>query len=207
MKIIDISWPISSSMTAYKDRHVVEIKSIKNIGSDGVNETVVTIGSHSGTHVDAPAHFKIDGKTIDQIDLSQLVGDCRVFDLSQVQDVIRVSDLESLSIMSDEIILFKTKNSFLDVNAFFDPQFVYLDASAAAYLATKKIKAVGIDSLGIERSSKEHLTHNILFDNNILIIEGLRLQHVAAAKYFFSCLPLAIQGVEAAPARAVLIVT
>jgi arylformamidase len=205
MKIVDISWPISPSMTAYKDRHVVEIKPIKTLNNDGVCETVITLGSHSGTHVDAPAHFKVNGKTIDQIGLAQLLGDCRVFDLGHVKDAIKASDLEALDIQPNEIILFKTQNSSLDANAFFCSQFVYLDAGSAAYLATKNIKAVGIDYLGIERGNKEHPAHNICFDNNVLIIEGLRLQNVAAGKYFFACLPIALQGVEAAPARAILI--
>jgi arylformamidase len=72
-------------------------------------------------------------------------------------------------------------------------------------LAEKKVKAVGIDYLGIERNQPDHATHTILMNNNITIIEGLRLADVMAGDYFFICLPLNVVGLEAAPARALLL--
>jgi len=87
----------------------------------------------------------------------------------------------------------------------FNPYFVYLEASGAVYLTEKKIKAVGIDYLGIEHSQPGHPTHEILMNADISIIEGLRLEHVKPDSYFFVGLPLYIIGLEAAPARAILI--
>ena len=81
---------------------------------------------------------------------------------------------------------------------------MYLEASGAAYLAEKKVKAVGIDYLGIEHSQPGHPTHENLLNADIVVIEGLRLHHVQPGSYFFVCLPLNMIGTEAAPARAIL---
>jgi len=87
----------------------------------------------------------------------------------------------------------------------FNQNFIYLDSGAAQYLSSKNLSVVGIDSLGIERNQPNHETHKILFEHNILIIEGLRLAHVAPAIYELVCLPLNIVGSDGAPARAILI--
>ena len=71
--------------------------------------------------------------------------------------------------------------------------------------SSKKIKAVGIDYLGIERNQPDHETHTILMKHEIGIIEGLRLSHVEPQRYFFLCLSLPVVGLEAAPARAILV--
>lgn len=203
-KIIDISWPISENMTAYKDRKVVAITHTKTWEADKAREALITLGTHTGTHVDAPPHFMEQGPTIDQLDLAKLVGPCIVLDMMHVDDCINAHDLKDLAIQADHIILFKTKNSALDPNTLFNPQFIYLRASAAQLLAEKNVRAVGIDYLGIERGQPGHETHLRLLEKNISIVEGLRLGHVQAGKYFFCCLPLALAGLEAAPARALL---
>ncbi len=81
---------------------------------------------------------------------------------------------------------------------------MYLEASGAKYLTEKKIKAVGIDYLGIEHSQPGHPTHETLMNGDVIVIEGLRLGHVQKGNYFFVCLPLNMIGLEAAPARAIL---
>lgn len=203
-KIIDISWPISENMTAYKDRKVVAVTHTKTWEVDKAREALITLGTHTGTHVDTPPHFMEQGPTIDQLDLAKLIGPCTVFDMTHIQDSIGCDDLEKLPIRADQIILFKTKNSALDPNALFNPQFIYLNVSGARFLADKKVRAVGIDYLGIERGQSGHETHLCLLEKDIPIIEGLRLSHVQAGEYFFCCLPLALAELEAAPARAIL---
>ena len=89
--------------------------------------------------------------------------------------------------------------------AAFTYDFVYLEKSGAKYLAGKKVKTVGIDYVGIERDQPNHETHRFLLGNDIPIIEGLRLGKVKEGEYTLLCLPLAYKGMEAAPARAVLI--
>ena len=202
--IIDISWPISESMTAYKDKKVVSITPTKTWERDCAREATLFMGTHTGTHVDAPTHFMEHGATIDQLPFKNLIGRCTVIDMQHVHDRITAEDLQHVQLDADHIILFKTKNSALDSNALFNAAFVYVEQSAAGLLAAKKVRAVGVDYLGIERAQPGHETHLRLLECDIPIIEGLRLAHVEPGEYFFCCLPLALEGLEAAPARAVL---
>lgn len=205
MEIIDISWPIESSMTEYKDAKSVKIDAIKKMEKDGARAAHVSMNNHTGTHIDAPAHFLPDGSTIDVINLSTCIGRCRVIDCTAIKTAISAEDLVSIPIQSDEIVLFKTANSFHATTDSFDYNFIYLAASGAEYLSEKNIKAVGIDYLGIERNQPGHETHTILMKKNIPIIEGLRLAQVNPGIYWLWCLPLLIKGIDAAPARAILI--
>ena len=203
--IIDISWPISENMTAYKDRKTVSICRTKTFEHDRVRESKITLGSHTGTHVDAPAHFIINGKTIDKLPLENLYGPCRVIDFSACEEKIYLPDILAHDIQEGERLLFKTRNSLKQSNDPFDFEFVYLDAEAAEFLAFKKTKLVGIDYLGVERQQPNHPTHTWLFSHDVAIVEGLRLSHVNPGNYTLCCLPLNLPGLEAAPARAILI--
>jgi arylformamidase len=207
MKIIDISWPISAGMTSYKDRFKVAVQAIKEFKVDGVRESCVTLNAHSGTHVDAPSHFISDGMTIETLALEKLMGTCLVLDCTAAESSITQSDLVGYDsvINKNDIVLLKTANSDRSSEDLFNPDFVYLAHSGALYLRQKGVKAVGIDYLGIERAQPDHATHLELMNADIPIIEGLRLATVTPGRYHFICLPLHIVGMEAAPARAILI--
>ncbi len=205
MKIFDISWPISTATTGYKDRNIVTFEETRTFAKDGMRDSIIHLSSHTGTHVDAPAHFLKDGLTIDQVQLDRLIGQAVVLDFMDVVDGITRDDLIDKNIQKGDIVLLKTVNSLIPATGKFTPHFIYLEASGAQYLAEIGVKAVGIDYLGIERSQPDHLTHTTLMDADVVIIEGLRLIHVEAGEYTFVCLPLNIIGLEAAPARAILI--
>ncbi len=204
MKIYDISWPISQATTEYKNKGTIQLTAVKGFETDGVRDSIITLGTHTGTHVDAPSHFLKDGKSIDMIALDRVMGPAKVIDLMTVMEAITADDLKRYEIKEDEIIILRTANSALAVTDPFQSNFIYLDPSGARYLAEKKIKAVAIDYLGIERGDPEHQTHTTLMKADIVIIEGVRLSHVPAGDYFMVCLPLALIGLEAAPARAIL---
>jgi len=207
MKVIDISWPISKVTTGYKDRSVVAFDEVKNFNRDGVRESSIQISAHTGTHVDAPSHFLKEGKTIDEVPLDKLVGPCVVLDMTTCSERITRNCLMEHSDLIKEggIILLRTTNSDLTPTDKFNSSFVYLEVSGALYLAEKKVSVVGIDYLGIEHSQPGHPTHENLMNADISIIEGLRLGHVKAGHYFFVCLPLHTIGLEASPARAILL--
>lgn len=207
MNYIDISWPISADMTAYKDRSVVRITPTKNFEHDAVRESLITVGSHTGTHIDAPAHFIVDGTTTESVPLCATVGPCVVIDMTHCTQSITHTDLIAVTgcLQPGSRILFKTRNSLHTSTDPFDAAFVYLDRQAAEYLAELNLQAVGIDYLGIERNQKGHDTHIALLSAGVVIIEGLRLEHVTAGNYFLYCLPLALIGSDGAPARAILV--
>ncbi len=205
MKIIDISWPISEAITAYKDQKTVQCTQIKTFAKDGSRESAICFSAHTGTHVDAPSHFLRDGKTIDEIHLDRLIGKAVVLDMLTIGDSITDEDLEGYEIDEGDIVLFRTANSAYGPADPFEKSFIYIHASGARYLMQKKIKAVGIDYLGIERGDPEHTVHTMFMKADIAIIEGLRLSHVQAGTYFLVCLPISVIGLEAAPARAILL--
>lgn len=205
VNIIDISWPLTNLVTEYKDRRTLQITPLPGKRDYYVQETMLSLNVHTGTHVDAPLHFIQGGASLDTLSLSTMIGRCFVVDCTHVQEYISITDIQSHSFSPGDIVLFKTTNSLHEPTAPFDTSFVYLEAAAAKYLVSQKVKAIGIDYLGIERNQPDHATHTILMQANIPIIEGLRLAHVQCKEFFFCCLPLNIIGVDAAPARAILI--
>ena len=204
MKIHDVTRMISEDMTVYKDRESKKIKRtiVADYEKADYYESRMDMDMHCGTHIDAPLHMIKGGDTIEKYDLSKFIGDCKVFDLTDVNEAIRKKDIENLNIQKDDIVIFKTKNSS---DQGYNPKFVYIEEDAALYLSEKGIKTVGIDAMSIERDKKEHPSHKIILGANIGVIEDLYLKNVGQGQYFLSALPLNIRGSEASPIRAVLI--
>jgi arylformamidase len=204
-KIIDISWSIRPDMTTYKDRRDVSVTAVASWEPHQYRLSALAMNAHTGTHIDAPSHFLEDGITVDKMSLADLMGACHVIDLSHCEEKISASDLENIVIQPDSILVIKTKNSALLENALFDYNFIYLAADAVELLASKKIKAIGFDYIGIERAQGAHESHKVFMQKNIAIIEGLRLAHVAPGAYTLICLPIKLHGVDGAPARVILL--
>jgi polyketide cyclase len=204
MRIHDVTRLISEDMTVYKDRESKKIKRtvVADYEKADYYESRMDMDMHCGTHIDAPLHMLKGGDTIEKYDLSKFIGDCKLFDLTDVDEAIRKKDIENLDIQKDDIVIFKTKNSF---DQGYNPKFVYIEEDAAMYLSEKGIKTVGIDAMSIERDKKEHPSHKIILGANIGVIEDLYLKNVGQGQYFLSALPLNIRGSEASPIRAVLI--
>ncbi len=172
-----------------------------------IEESNFCMGIHTGTHIDAPAHFIKGGKMIDQLDLGIFYGECLVIDLSGVDEVVKKSDLESALERHDidgSRVLLKTSNSLLSATGEFYEEFVYLSVEGAEYLVDRGVKLIRIDFLSIERGQPDHPTHKALLVKDIPIVEGLRLARVEQVRYTLSCFPLGFVGTEAAPCRAVL---
>ncbi len=203
MTLYDISMEIYEEMTVYKDRKKKRPKRkiTHKYAVNGTNESKITLGLHTGTHIDAPFHMLKDGETIEKIDIERLIGKVRVLDLTQLYDRITADDLSKKKIENGSFVLFKTRNSLSNG---FNRSFIFLEKSGAQYLEEKDIIGVGIDSLGIERSQPGHETHKILMENGCIIIEGLRLKDVPEGDYMMYALPLKIRGGDGAPARVVL---
>lgn len=203
MKLFDVSMPVQKGMSVYKGQEERQpaVEQIRKMAVDGVNESVITMNLHTGTHIDAPRHMLEDGEGMESLDLRQLLGSCRVLDLTDVEVAIGERDLGRFDIREEEFILLKTRNSFSEKLL---GDFVYLDASGARYLADRKIRGVGIDSLGIERDQPGHETHRTLMGRGVVILEGLRLKDVEEGEYGLLALPVSIKGADGAPARVVL---
>lgn len=203
--MIDITLDIENRMVVYPTDPAVRIKKYYSIKKGNkVNLSIMQLGSHTGTHIDAPNHFLDSGKTIDKISLDDLTGTVLVLEFRNVK-YIDISDLKKKDLKNHKRILFKTKNSSYWQLKKFNPDYVYLTEEAASYLVSKKIKLVGIDGFSIERyKSSDCMVHKILLSNDIIIVESLNLRAVKQGEYELLCLPLKIKNGDGAPVRAVL---
>lgn len=202
--IIDISLPISANMPTYPGTAPTQIKEVLSAsGTSVLSEIALT--SHAGTHIDAPSHSVPGAASIDAVTLDHFIGLCRVLDMTSCKHAITKQDLEPQAIKAGERILLKTNNSSRGFDTFYD-DYVYLEGEAAAYLASMGVLVVGIDALSIkQRGAKDNMAHTALLAKNIPIIEGLNFATVTAGTYKLIALPLAFQGIDGSPVRAVLV--
>lgn len=203
-QIFDVSMPIHLNMPVYKN--VQEKRPLFETTSDfthnKTHETRLHMDAHTGTHIDAPLHMIEHGAGTESIPLTQLIRSCRVIDLTFVETVITISDIERFAPIKNDFLLIKTKNSYDEI---WNPQFIYMGEDAANFLAEIEIAGVGIDGLGIERAQPNHPTHKVLMGSGVIIIEGLRLGHIAPGNYTLVAAPIAVIGIDAAPARVILL--
>jgi arylformamidase len=183
----------------------------KTLHKDGLNLSRLEMGSHNGTHIDAPYHFIADGAPTEALPLDALVGPAWVADCTDVTPGkgITVEKLEALPWDGrPERVLFKTQNSDLWKRDYFQQtRYVFLTPEAAQWLAERGVRCVGIDYLSIEKfGAKSPDAHLALLKAGAIVIEGLDLSDAGGNRaYTLACLPLKIPGIDGAPARAVLI--
>jgi arylformamidase len=204
-KLYDVTVPLSADVPTFPGDPRFQLEFSHRISEgEPYNVAKVTLGVHSGTHVDAPYHFLADGATVDQLPLELLIGRARVVDMTAL-DRIERADVERADLRDDIRALFKTRMSGQLRQPVFQEDFVYLTPDAATYLVQVGIKLVGIDYLSIEKfGSKDFGAHHALLGAGVVIIEGLDLSEVEAGEYDLTCLPLRIAGADGSPARVVL---
>jgi len=203
-RVWDVSVPNRPDMHFYPGDPTLEQTQIRAIKrGDAANLTHLSLGAHTGTHVDAPAHFIDGAPTLEQVPLDCMVGPAQVLDV-RGRAAIDAAALGGQAITAD-ILLFRTDNSERWGKAGFQKDFVYLTRDAAEVLVARGVKTIGWDYLSIEQfGSQTFEVHKLLLGSGILIIEGLDLRAIEAGSYQLACLPLKLEGVDGAPARAVL---
>ena len=205
-RVIDISIPNRVGMHGYPGDPSLQIESVRKIErGDVCNLSLLTMGSHTGTHVDAPFHFLKNGARLGEVSLDRMIGaavvvDCR--DRAAVDaDVIAAAPLQH-----GDLLLCRTDNSWKWEAPEFQRDFVYLTPAAAELAVARGVGAVGIDYLSIEAFGSETFpVHHTLLGNGVFVIEGLDLRHVRPGRYTLVCLPLKFPDLDGAPARAVLL--
>ena len=202
---IDISVPICDGMVHWPGDPPVRVHRVKDIDSgDSHTLSALSMGSHTGTHIDAPAHFIKGGTTVDRTPLNVLVGKTRVIEIKD-KESIKFTDLVQFNIRRGERILVKTRNSTLWKSAAFSKDFVFITPEAAQFLAERGVKLVGVDYLsigGYRQGGK--VQHQVLLNAGVCVIEGLNLSRVAPGNYSLVCLPLRLENGDGAPARAII---
>jgi arylformamidase len=207
MRLVDISVPIRDAMTVYRGNPPVRIRPAMTLKKDGVNLSELCLGSHTGTHVDAPRHFIKGGKGIDRVDLDRFIGPAWVADLGRVKGGIGAVDLARARIpRGSRRVLLRTSNSrWWHPARPFQTDFVYLAADGAEWLIQRGAELVGIDYLSIEGYGVPGApTHKRLLGAGIPILEGLDLFKVRPGRWQMAAFPLRIRDGDAGLTRAVL---
>jgi arylformamidase len=169
--------------------------------------SMVEMGNHTGTHIDAPLHFIKGGATIDEIPASKLLGPALVIEVSQSAKIVDAAELNRHEWHGAKKILFKTRSSYDNfwADKEFHKDFVGVAPDAAQLLADAGVDLVGVDYLSAEQfGAPAPLTHRTLLGKGIVIVEGLDLRQVSGGNYELTVLPVRLKGLEAAPARALL---
>lgn len=203
---IDISIPLNNTMVHWPgDTPFKKVKTEDMDHGDTHNISKLVMGSHTGTHVDAPRHFIQDGRDISAMPIETMVGIARVIEIRDPH-LIQLEELLKQKIHRGERLLFKTRNSQSIWKAKeFVPDFVSISEEGASFLVERKVKMVGVDYLSVGAfHGNGGDVHRTLLRAGVWIIEGLDLSKVVAGKYYLVCLPLRIEGGDGAPARAAL---
>jgi len=205
--IYDVTVPITTSMPVWPGDPPIRLSAKSHVSRDGTHTVRVTgieIGSHTGTHIDAPFHMLADGKRLEEFPLERLTGPTTVFEVSGCSSIGR-AELQHFDWTGVERVLFKTENSRHWQDGAFYERFVYLEPEGAEFIAQQGVKLVGIDYLSIDKfKSDTHPSHFVLMSKNILILEGLDLSSVPAGVYTLIALPLNLRDADGAPARVIL---
>lgn len=208
--IYDVSVPISNELPTWPGDPSVQLTVWRSLSSgDPANVSNLNFGAHTGTHVDAPAHFIEGAPMVEKLPLDVLIGEAQVVEVPD--DLHGINEEFVIANCPRDItrVLFKTRNSafWTESEPEFHTDFTYLELNAAQRLVEQGIKLVGIDYLSIEKyDSQNHETHLALLSYGVVIVEGLNLAEVPAGRYELICLPLRLRSAkgDGAPARVVL---
>lgn len=209
MPIFDVSVPVSNELPTWPGDPAVQICDSCILSEHGANVSMLNFGAHTGTHVDAPAHFIEGGSTVESMALDVLIGAAEVIEVPTEYLEIDEQFVLDHCPPGTERILFKTRNSafWSETEPQFHKDFTYLGLEAAKQLVQQGVKLVGIDYLSIEKfGSEKHETHVALLSHGVVILEGLNLTDISPGKYELICLPLRLRSNlgDGAPARVVL---
>ena len=190
MKIYDISKELFSASIYPGDPipNVEIILSLEKQPPDICQLSCIQMGSHTGTHLDAPRHFLKDGKDVSAISLERCLGICRVVSYEGVIDRCKI----------DEWIKESVTKILVRGN-------VEISPSLAHYIVDCGVECIGVEMSTIAIGDKQKEVHQILLKGGVVILEGLSLEDTQDGKYFLCALPLKMAGVDGSPVRAVLI--
>jgi arylformamidase len=207
-RIIDITLPVRQGMLTYPGDPVVSIERTSDMrNGDASNLSIMSLSTHTGTHVDPPIHFVEGGATIDAVSLDVLIGEALVVDMRGVA-TIGTLELEGLELPADvQRLLFLTDWSvrWAEPAPVFPDVVTCVSGEGAAWLIAHGIWLVGTDFISIEFDDPTFPVHRALLGSNIAIVEGLDLRDVTPGRYTLWCLPLKIHGGDGGPARVILV--
>ncbi len=205
-RLVDVSVLLAPGIATYPGNPMFEITPVNRIAAgDAANNSRLVMGTHTGTHVDAPKHFFDDRPGVEAMPLDLLIGRARVIDMP-VRGGITAKHLEGAGLREDIRVLLRTPNSALwNTKEPFHQEYTHITGDGAKFLVDQGVKVVGVDYLSVEKFHMPgHPAHHALLGAGVVIIEGLNLSDAEPGIYEMYCLPLRIDGADGAPARVVL---
>jgi kynurenine formamidase len=207
-KIVDLSHPIDDSMPVYPGDVIPEVKTIATIDKHDYRESELTMSTHTGTHVDSPAHIIPDGSSLDNFSPDKYYGYGIVLDCSQ-ENIISIDTINSIDTSNypEFILLYTGWDTYWGTDTYFRG-FPSLDNEAAKILAGLPVKGIGIDAPSFDPAESVMLSnHKTILSKNIILIENLTgLNNLIEKKFVFSCFPLKIRNADGSPVRATAII-
>jgi Predicted metal-dependent hydrolase len=211
MKIIDLTHVISEDMPVYPGTDTPKLNTANTLEKDGFKETLMVMYSHTGTHMDPPAHLYADGATLDAMPITNFVGKGFVVDCTELKagDFITMEILNrnKAKVEEAEFILFNTGwSKYWGMKEYYG-KFPVADSEVVNYLADSKKKGFGVDVISIDSMEEETLpSHQVILKNNMVIIENLtNLDQVGQDIFTVCLLPLKWKNADGSPIRAIAI--
>jgi arylformamidase len=207
LNAIDISMALGADLPMWPSSPGLTVERRLSLDrGDEANVSTLTMDVHTGTHVDAPRHFLPAGRELEQLGLEPFVGVADVVDLSSAA-TIDAAALRAVVAGDARRLLLRTRNSLTAGfrTGPFRTDYVAISPDGARWLADRELALVGVDYLSVQRFADPPDAHTVLLDAGVALLEGLVLNHVRPGRYLLACLPLRLDGVEAAPARAILL--
>lgn len=213
--IVDLSHPIDVETQVYPGDPVPQLRAAATIDRDGYNVLHVSMGSQTGTHVDAPYHFFQDGARIDAMGLSMFVGPATIVDVRGLapRSVITRMQLERpirRMVSGDILVLHTGWSRHWGTSAYLDHP--YLHREAAEAIVAAGVRTVAVDAMSVDETplpgcyTGSYAAHDVLLGAGGAIVENLtNLEAVNFENLFLSVLPIRLTGGDGAPARAVAI--
>ena len=201
---IDVSVQLRNGLVPWPGDPPFRLERVSDVSrGDACTLSTLAMSAHAGTHVDAPLHYVKRGRSVDRLPLDATVGRARIISIDDPQ-MIGPEELRTHRIRPGERLLFRTRNSARRRAGQFFEDYVALSPGAARYLASRRLRAIGIDGPSIGPFQDGTETHRVLLTAGIWIIEWLDLSRTPAGSYDLICLPLRVVGGDGAPARAIL---
>ncbi|WP_320170236.1 cyclase family protein [Maridesulfovibrio sp.] len=214
MKLLDLTHPITENMPVFPGSPLPKLQPIAAVETEGYREHSISITTHTGTHIDAPAHILNEGLTLDQMDIGCFFGSAAVLDCRRPATEgrqIEIDDLrefEEIISENDFLLLYTGWDTFWGTEKYYSG-FPALSEDAAVWLSDFGLKGIGIDTISADRADSQDLpVHSILLENGTIIIENLTgLNALIGLDFIFSCMPLKFAGADGSPVRAVALLT
>lgn len=164
----------------------------------------LSLGNHTGTHIDFPSHVIQGGKTSNDFPIDSLIGSGLIIEVPEQVNSVTKNFIEKLPIKKNDFVFFKTANSKISKHAPFNDKYVYIEPDAALELLRKEVKIVGIDYISVDKYESEDLpVHKCLLSNDVLIVEGLELNNVPVGRCKIYIMPTKFNNLDGLPARVV----